>query len=164
MALNDMLEAGETYIFGPVTSTKTTSVSGGTDGAQGSASKSRSRTVAVTTQRIIIDDEKTPQGSHNIQNTDVTKVYVKKSVRNNVTTYNLVKVETASGATINVDLKGIPSAQEGRFSEVFPAAQIEETKGMSKGVIVAVAIAAAVLFVCCIVVVFGPLLLRLFDR
>lgn len=154
---NDILEAGEEYVFGPVISTKTTSMSGGAGASQGSVSRSTSRTVGVTNHRIIIKDEKAPQGSQNIQNSDVRKVFVKKRVKNNVTTMTLVKVETASGSVINVDLKGIPSAQEERFSEVFPEADFEEVKGGSKGIIIAAGIVAAVLFVCCIVV-FGPLL------
>ena len=61
------LEAGEKIVFGPVTSTKTGSLSGsGAPGqGQGSSSRTSGRTVGVTTQRVIIEG---PQGAR--QHTD----------------------------------------------------------------------------------------------
>lgn len=158
MAVDDILRAGETYVFGPVTSTKNTSMRGGAGGVQGSTSRSSSRTVAVTNHRILIDDSKASGGPRSIENTDIVKVFVKKRTKNNVTTLTLVKVETASGSVIDLNLKGIPTVREELFGETFPDATFEQVKAGSKGIIIVAAVVAVLIALCCVITIIIPLL------
>jgi hypothetical protein len=155
------MQPGEEILFGPVTSTKTTSVSGGGGSSQGSISRTVGRTVGVTNQRILIEDTQNPGSSTAIPNDQVQKVLIKRKKQGDRETITIVKVETATGNTIKVDLPGIDARREARLGEVFAGAEISQAKGLSTGLIIALVV-AGVLLLCCLVFTFGPLILRLF--
>ena len=155
------MQPGEEIIFGPVTSTKTTSVSGSGGASQGSISRTVGRTVGVTNQRILIEDTQNPGNSTAIPNDQVQKVFIKRKKQGDRETITIVKVETATGSAIKVDLPGIDARREAQLGEVFSGAEISQAKGLSTGLIIALVV-AGVLLLCCLGVTFGPLILRLF--
>jgi len=157
------LQPGEEILFGPVTSTKTTSFSGGTGPAQGSVSRTAGRTVGVTNQRIVIEDTQTPEKTKFIPNDQVQKVFIKRKKKGEQESITISKIETATGGAIKVNLPGIDARREAQLSETFPNAEISQAKGMSTGVIVALVV-VGVAVVCCLAVTFGPLIAGLFAR
>ena len=161
--LSTDMQAGEEIVFGPVTSTKTTSVSGGGGASQGSLSRTVGRTVAVTDQRIVIEDTQDPTKSTTVPNHEVQKVTIKRKKRGEQVTITIAKVETATGSTVKVDLPGIDARREAQIGEVFPNAEVAEAKGLPTAAIIAI-IVVGLLAVCCAAVTFGPLIAALFAK
>jgi hypothetical protein len=157
------MQPGEEIIFGPVTSTKTTSVSGGSGPSQGSVSRTVGRTVGVTNQRVIIEDTQAPGKSTIIPNDQVQKVFIKRKKKGERESITIAKIETATGGTVKVDLPGIDASREAQLGEVFPNAEISQAKG-SKGVIIAIAVVGGLALLCCLVTYGIPLILRLFAN
>lgn len=157
------MQPGEEIVFGPVTSTKTTSVSGGGGPSQGSVSRTVGRTVGVTNRRVIIEDTQDPGKSTVIPNDQVQKVFIKRKKKGERESITIAKIETATGSTLKVDLPGIDANREAQLDETFPNAEISQAKGMSTGVIIALVV-AGVAVLCCLAVTFGPLILRLFAN
>ena len=161
------LEAGERIVFGPVTSTKTASLSGsGAPGqGQGSLSRTSGRTVGVTTQRVIIEDLKAPDNPQIIPNADVQRVFIKRKTRQGSASIDLAKVETASGQTVKLDLKGVPAQAESAIQETFPNAEVVEGKGGGKKklLIVAAIVIAGILILMCVLPFLIAALGRLFG-
>ena len=151
------MQPGEEIVFGPVTSTKTTSVSGGSGPSQGSVSRTVGRTVGVTNQRVIIEDTQAPGKSTIIPNDQVQKVFIKRKKKGERESITIAKIETATGGTVKVDLPGIDASREAQLGETFPNAEISQAKGMSTGVIIALVVAGVALL-CCLAVTFGPMI------
>lgn len=158
------LEAGEEIVFGPVTSTKTTSFSGGAGPSQDSISSTSGRTVGVTNRRVVIEDMQSPEKSKIIPNDQVQRVSIKRKQKGGQETITISKVETASGAAVKVDLPGISARQEPRLNEIFPNAEIGAAKGLSKGLIIALAVVGGLIVICCLITVVGPLIGQLFAK
>ena len=78
------MQPGEEIVFGPVTSTKTTSFSGGSGPSQGSISRTVGRTVGVTNRRLVIEDMQDPGKSTVIPNDQVKKVFIKRKKKGKV--------------------------------------------------------------------------------
>jgi len=149
------LEPGEEIVFGPVTSVKTTSFSGGAGASQGSISRSSGRTVCVTDRRIIIEDLDQPARSRVIANEHVQRVSVKRRKQG----ITIAKVQTASG-TVNVNLPRVRPEKESSLVTTFPNAEIGPEKGVGKGVVIAASVVVAFMALCCLVFTIGPMLSR----
>jgi hypothetical protein len=157
------LEAGEEFVFGPVTSTKTTSVRGGSGPDQAGLSHTSGRTVGVTTQRVIVEDLKAPEKTLVVPNADVQRVFIKHKKRQDQMTIDLTKAVTVAGQAVKLDIKGVPSQAEGVLRETFPNAEIVQAKGGAGGKVVLI-VAAAVFFLMCVLPVIILLLLRMFGN
>jgi hypothetical protein len=155
------MQPGEEIIFGPVTSTKTTSVSGGGGPSQGSISRTVGRTVGVTNRRVVIEDTQDPGKSTVIPNDQVQKVFIKRKKKGEQESITIAKIETATGSTVKVDLPGIDARREAQLGEIFPNAEISQAKGLSTGLIIVIVVAGLALL-CCLVTYGIPLILRLF--
>jgi hypothetical protein len=151
------MQPGEEIVFGPVTSTKTTSFSGGTGPAQGSVSRTVGRTVGVTNRRVIIEDTQNIGKSTIIPNDQVQKVTIKRKKKGERESITIAKIETATGSSIKVDLPGIDTRRESKLSETFPNAEISQASGLPTGVIIALVV-VGVAVVCCLAVIVGPML------
>ena len=152
------LEAGERIVFGPVISTKTSSLSGGAGPSQETVSRTTGRTVGVTNRRVIIQDAQAPDKTQSVPTEQVQHVFVKHKKLGGQDTITIAKVQTASGTTVKVDLPGIDARQEGLLKETFPNAEISTASGPSKGVLIAIGVVAALAIICCLVTV-GPLII-----
>jgi hypothetical protein len=157
------MQPGEEIVFGPVTSTKTTSVSGGGGPSQGSISRTVGRTVGVTNRRLVIEDLQEPGKAKVIPNNQVQKVFIKRKKKGERESLTITKVETATGSSVKVDLPGIDANREAQLGETFPNAEISQAKGLSTGVIIAIVV-AGVAVLCCLAVTFGPLIAGLFAK
>ena len=151
------MQPGEEIVFGPVTSTKTTSVSGGGGPSQGSLSRTVGRTVGVTNRRVVIEDTRDPGKSTVIPNDQVKKVFIKRKKQGEQESITVAKIETATGGTIKIDLPGIDARREAQLGETFPNAEISQASGMSTGVIIALVVAGLAVL-CCLAVTFGPMI------
>jgi hypothetical protein len=108
------LEDGERIVFGPITFTQTTSLSGGAGAGQSSVSKTSGRTVGVTNQRVIVEDLDSPGKTQTCANADVQRVYVQRKQRRGQLNVDLTKVQTASGQTIKLGIMGSPTQRSSR--------------------------------------------------
>ena len=158
------MQPGEEIVFGPVTSTKTTTVSGGTGPAQGGVSRTVGRTVGVTNRRIVIEDLQNPANSTVIPNDQVQKVTIKRKKKGEQESITIAKIETATGSSIKVDLPGIDARRESQLGETFPNAEISQASGMSKGLVIAMAVIVGLALLCCLVTFGIPLIGRLFAN
>lgn len=158
------LEAGEELVFGPVTSSKTTSFSGGRGPSQGSASRTVGRTVGITNRRVIIENTQSPDKSRVVSNDQVQSVSIKRKQRGGRATITITKLQTATGTSVKVDLPGIDAGKESLLTQTFPNAEITEPKGMSKGVIIAIAVVGGLAVLCCLITFVGPLIASLFAQ
>lgn len=158
------LEAGEEIVFGPVTFTKTTSLSGGAGPSQGSVSTTGGRTVGVTNRRIIIEDLKAPERAQIIPNDQVQRVFIKRKQRAGQETLSITKVETAAGGTVKVDLPGISASKEALLKQTFPNAEIGAPQGLSKGAWIAIAVVVGLAALCCIIFVAAPAIANLLGK
>lgn len=122
------LAEGESIVFGPITSTSTTSFSGGAGASQSSVQKSSGRTVGVTNQRVVVEDLDSPDKTQTYSNDTVRRVYVKRAQRGNVATLSLSRIETTSGQVVKLNIMGIPAQAENRLKETFPNAEIAQDK------------------------------------
>jgi hypothetical protein len=120
------LADGEKIVFGPVTFTQTTSLSGGAGGAQSSVSRTSGRMVGVTNQRVVVEDLDTPGKTQICANADVQRVYVKRTQRRGQMNLDLAKVQTTSGQTIKLGIKGLPARAENELKELFPNAEVAQ--------------------------------------
>jgi len=155
------LETEEKIVFGPITKTRTTSISGGSGpGQQGGLSRSSGSTVGVTNRRVIIEDLDTPKMTQIIPNANVQQVFIKRRQRKGQPSLTLVKAKTTSGRTAKLDIKGLPAQAETTLQETFPNAEIVQSKGGigSKILLIVVILIAAVVFFTCVL----PLILRIF--
>jgi len=143
------LEAGEELVFGPVTSTKTTSVSGsgGTPGQGGSLSHTSGRTVGVTSQRVIVEDLKSPDRTQIVPNANVQRVFIKQQQRKGQPSINLVKVQTASGP-VKLDINGLPAQAETMLQSTFPNAEVVYGGGSKVGLIIAIVVLGGIFLAC----------------
>ena len=153
------LESGEDIVFGPVTSTKTTSVSGsgpgqgGVPGQSGSLSHVSGRLVCVTNQRIIIEDLQSADKTQITPNADVAQLFFKRKVQNGKPMLAITKAVTNAGQKIKLDLKWLPAAAEAQMREVFPGAEVGPEKVSKVPLIIAAVVVGLGLLVCV-----GPLL------
>lgn len=136
------LEADEKIVFGPVTSTRSTSFSGGAGPSQGSVSKTTGQTVGVTTQRVIQEDINSADKTRVIPNTDVQRVLIKRKQQQGRQTITLASVQAASGQSIKLNLQGLPAQAEKALQETFPNAEIALDKSSGCGCPLTAAIAA----------------------
>ena len=124
------LAADEKIVFGPITTTRTTSVSGSSGSGQGgSLSRTSGRTVGITNQRLIVEDPGSPDKTVIVPNPDVQRLFVQRRTRQNQTTLTLVRAEALSGQTVKLDIKGLPAQAESMLSETFPNAEVVVGKG-----------------------------------
>lgn len=149
------LEAGEEIVFGPVTSVKTTRLSGGAGPSQGSISRSSGRTVCITNRRIIIEDLDQPALSQVVANERVQRVLI-KSKKQAIT---VVKVQTTSD-TVNVNLPRVSPEKESSLATIFPNAEIGSSKGIPQGVVIAASVLVVFVALCCLVFIVSPMLTR----
>ena len=147
------LEAGEEIVFGPVTSMKTTSFSGGAGPSQGTLSRSSGRTVAITNRRVIIEDLDDPPQSRIVPNDSVERVSIKRK-KHGITIH---KVQIPSG-TVSVNLPRVSPEKESLLATTFPHAEIGASKGLPKGIVIAAGIVGGLVALCCLVSIIGPLL------
>ena len=149
------LEPGEEIVFGPVTSTKTTSFSGGAGPSQGSISRSSGRSVAVTNRRVIIEDLDDPSRSSVVPNDSVERVFIKRKKQG----ITIARVETGS-ASVHVGLPGVGLQKESLLAATFPNAEIGARKTVPRGVVIAAGVGAVLLALCCLVAIIGPMLTK----
>ena len=148
------IEPGEKVVFGPVTTTKTTSISGSDGLAQSSMSRTSGRTVGITDRQVIVEDLSSPDKTQIIANADVQRVFVKRKQRGGQTTLTLVRVATASGQTVKLDMKGLPGQAEDTLKEIFPGAEIAQG-GSTALLIIAIVIGVVVFFMCVLPMIIG---------
>ena len=156
------VQEGETIVFGPITTTRSTSVSASGGTGQGSISRSSGRTVGVTSRRVIAEDLSSPDKTQIMPNAEVTQVTVKRQQRNNQPTLTLVSVTSASGRSIKLDIKGLPAQAEQALQETFPNAEIAERKG-SKVLLIIAIVVGAIIVLSCVLPMLISLILRLFG-
>jgi hypothetical protein len=151
------LESGEELVFGPVTSTKTTSVSGsgGAPGQGGSMSHTSGRTVGVTNQRVIVEDLKSPGKTQIIPNANVQRVFIKRQQRQGQSSINLIKVQTASGP-VKLDIRGLPAQAETiLIKSTFPNAEVVYGGGSKVGLIIAIVVLGGIFLMCVVIPILG---------
>ena len=122
------LQDDEKMVFGPVTFTRTTSVSGGAGGAQQGASKTNGETIGITDQRVIIEDLNSASKTKIVPNDEVQKVLIKRKTKNGRTTIKLSKVQSAKGS-YKVNIQGLPEQAETELQALFPNAEIAQESG-----------------------------------
>jgi len=149
------LEAGEEIVFGPVTSVKTTSFSGGAGPSRGGISRRSGRTVCITDRRIIIEDLEDPARSRVFPNDHVQVVSIKRK-KDGIT---VAKVQTGS-RTVRIDLPGISPQKESLLATTFPNAEIGTAQGLPKGAVIAASVVVGLVALCCLVSIIGPMLSR----
>jgi len=157
------LQEGEKIVFGPITTTRSTSVSGSSSTGQGSVSHSSGRTVGVTTERVIVEDLGSADKTQIILNSAVQQVAIKRQQRNNQSTLTLASVKTAAGPSVKLDIKGLPAQAENLLQETFPNAEVAESKGGSKVLLIVAIVIAAIILLACVVPMLIPLILRIFG-
>ncbi len=124
------LEEGEVMVIGPVTFSSSSSFSVSAGGAQGAqVSRTNTRTIGITTRRVIVEQGSQPNATQIVANADVKRVYVR---REKVGT-KIEKVETNRGQTVKLGLGGLRPVEEAGLFEIFPAAEIGEQKGLFGG-------------------------------
>ncbi len=143
------LETDEKILFGPVTSTKTTSVSGrGPGSGQGSSiSHTSGRTVGVTDRRVIVEDLQSPNRTQIIPNANVQRVSIKQKQRQGKSSITLVRVESPSGP-VKLDIKGLPAQSEALLQSTFPNAEIVHGGGSKIGLIIGIVVLVGIFLVC----------------
>jgi hypothetical protein len=172
--INIQLEPNEEMVFGPVTTTRSVSVGGAPRqevgavpidqvAAGGQLTHASGRTVGVTSQRVIIEDLDDPEKSQTIPNDQVQKVFISTKQRQGQSSLTINKVETLSGQSVKLDLKGLPGQTEVKIKEVFPQAEVVYGKGGKGGKAVAIIIGVG-FFLLCIVPILVLLGLRLFGN
>jgi hypothetical protein len=154
------LQNDETIVFGPITTTRSTSVSASGGTGQGSLSRTSGRTAGVTSQRVIVEDLSSPDKTQIMPNAEVTQVAIKRQQRNNQPTITLVSVTAANGRSIKLDIKGLPAQAEQALQETFANAEIAERKG-SKALLIIAIVIGAIIVLACVVPMLIPLILRL---
>lgn len=159
------LEAGEEIVFGPMTKTTTTNVSGSSDTGGGSLSHRSGRTVGVTTQRVIVEDLQRPEESQIIDNTDVREVFIRRQHRQGAASITLVKVKAANGQTVKLDMKGLPGQSDALLEKTFASAEIKESKGGTgaKILLIAAILVGLVIILACVLPLIAGLFVRLFG-
>lgn len=156
------LGTGEEIVFGPVTTTTTASVSGSSDAGEQSLSRTKGRTVGITTQRVIVEDLQRPEAAQVIPNADVKQIFVKSRQRKGQESVTLVKVQTANGQTIKLDMKGLPPQSKNVLDETFPNAEIVQSKGSgSKFLLIVVILVALLILVTCVLPLVASLIVRM---
>ena len=118
------LQDGDRMVYGPVTFTQTSNLSGGTGPAQSRVSKSSGRTVGVTNQRVIVEDLNSADKTKVYDVTDIQRVLVKRKQRHGKQNLDLTKVQTTSGQTVKLGIIGLPAQAESGLKETFPNAEI----------------------------------------
>ncbi len=122
------LQDDEKIVFGPVTFTRTTSVSGGMGGASQGASKTSGETIGITDQRVIIEDLNKADKTKIVPNGSVQHVYIKRKTKNGRTTITLSKIQ-ATGGSHKINIQGLPEQVESKLKELFPNAEITQKSG-----------------------------------
>jgi hypothetical protein len=158
------LREGEQVVFGPVTTTRSTSVSASGGTGQGSLTSSSGRTVGVTSLRVIAEDLSSADKTLIISNAEVQRVAIKRQQRQGQSSITLVSATATNGQTIKLGIKGLPAQSEAVLAETFANAEVFESKGGSGKVVLIIAIViGAVVVLACVVPMLIPLILRLFG-
>jgi hypothetical protein len=95
----------------------------------------------------------------------VEEVFIKRQQRQGVASITLVKVKTASGQTVKLDMKGLPGQSDGLIRKVFAGAQVKESKGGTGTTIlmIAVILVGLVIILTCILPLVVSIFVRLFG-
>ena len=158
------LETGEEIVFGPVTTTTTTSVSGSSDAGEQSLSRTKGRTIGITTRRVIVEDLQRPEAAQVIPNADIGKVFIKSRQRKGQESISLVKAQTVNGQTVKLDMKGLSPQSKNVLDETFPNAEIVQSKGSgSKILLIAVILVGLVILVTCVLPLVASVIVRMFG-
>ena len=114
----------------------------------GGLSHTSGRTVGVTSQRIIVEDLKSPDRTQIVPNTDVQRVFIKRQQRQGRSSITLVKAQTASGQGVKLDVKGLPDQAENLLQGTFPNVEIVHGGGSRVGLIIAIVVLGGIFLLC----------------
>jgi hypothetical protein len=124
------LEEGEKMVFGPVTSSKSSSASFSSGDQQvGGTTRTVERKVGVTDRRIIAEQSGSPSGTRIVPNDEVKTVFIRREKFGGQPHLAIASVQTRSGQTVTLNLRGLNAQAEGAIEQAFPNATIQEKKG-----------------------------------
>lgn len=119
----------EKVLFGPVRKASTTNLVVKSEDNPQEATHTSFRTVWITNQRVII---KSGESAITFPNGDVRTILINRPKKKGQEDYfNLLKLKTVKGRTVDIDLPGVENEKEALLKEIFPNADIEESKGVS---------------------------------
>jgi hypothetical protein len=172
--LHIQLEPDEKIVFGPVTHTKTSSFSatgpgqqpgfGTPQSQQASFSQASGQIIGVTNQRVIIEDLESSDKTRTYTVRDVREVHVRHKTQHGQETLVLTKVLADYGQMVKLNLN-IPAHDEKLIQDTFPHAKIIADKGIlgSKGCLIAIIVALALVVFVCVGPLIGSVIFRLFQ-
>ncbi|MBN1889329.1 MAG: hypothetical protein JW850_15145 [Thermoflexales bacterium] len=123
------LEEGEVVVIGPVTFSSSVSFSAGSGQQSAQLSRKNERKIGITNRRVIVEQGDQAQGAQIVANADVKRVYVRREKFGT----KVEKIETQRGQTVKLDMAGLGPMDEARLFELFPSAEIGESKGLFGG-------------------------------
>lgn len=124
------LEEDESMVFGPVIFRKSSSTSFSSGGQQvAGTTQTSERKVGVTNQRVIVEQAGSPSATRIVPNDEVKVVYIRREKLAGRPHIAIASVQTNSGQTVSLDLKGLAPQAEGAIRATFPNATIQEKKG-----------------------------------
>lgn len=123
------LGEGEEILFGPTRTASTTNLSVKSVTNSEQATHTSFRTVCITNQRVIIESG---DSTITFPNRDIQTIQVQR--RSDKSTgsswFNILKVGTKHGSSVNMDIPGVTLDKETLLAETFPHARITESKGL----------------------------------
>ena len=124
------LEEDEKMVFGPITSRKSSSASFSAGDQQvGGTTHTVERKVGVTNRRIITEQSGSPSATRIVPNDEVRTVFIRREKFAGRPHLAIASVQTSSGQTVTLNLRGLNAQAEGAIQGAFPNATIQEKKG-----------------------------------
>ena len=122
------LSEDEKVLFGPVRRASTTNLVVKSEDNPQEATHTSFRTVWITNKRVII---KSGESALTYPNRDVQTIVINRSKKKGQEhCFNLLKLKTEKGRTVDIELPGVENEKEIVLKEAFPNAVIEESKGV----------------------------------
>jgi hypothetical protein len=119
----------EEILFGPIRKASTTNLVVKSEDNPQEATHTSFRTVWITNHRVII---KSGESALTYPNVDVTTILINRpKKKGQEDCFNLLKLKTEKGRTVDIELPGVENEKEALLKEIFPNAHIEESKGVS---------------------------------
>ena len=122
------LDNDENIVFGPSRKAKDSTLTVKSEKVPLGATHTSFRTVCITNSRIIVES-----GDSAIQypNNDISSIHINRSRKGEKNSFfNILKIKTKSGNSINIEIVGIEDAREGELSALFPNARIINMRGV----------------------------------
>ena len=119
---------GEEIVFGPVRSTKDSSLPVHVEENHEEITHTSFRTVAVTNQRVVVEEG---DSCITIPNVDITAIVIKHhNPKSGKASISLVAVESKSGLHVRLNMPNLPHDCEHDLMAIFPNASFKEQMGV----------------------------------